>query len=648
MYNYEKKYWSKDEYTLNGYAYEGYVGIRNNNAYIYDTNEILEKNKSFGAQFNSGKNFFDRILDEDLSLPYSKKEIQYQNNDFLHKNTLKTIVKNLSMNNDYIFKCSTIGNTTLPVNEKCIIYTPSIKQNGMLDGNFLDSRDFTTKIDNFDNITASDMCIVDVEIVGDEKRVTLLLFFAYNNEIKIIRHYHYPNSPEKSKDTPIDFNNALTINKVDVNKRNSIEYLDIKAIKVKGNYLYVVDEKLHMVVRYDIEFLRTSWVDGEENEKNIRVIDIVQGEGTVEDQAYFKSPCAIDADDNYIYVADAGNGCIKKYTTSFDYVDTLWNVSLGDQKFQEILINPFSFTLDDGTRIPANTLWVFTITSNFLYIYIIYDNLMIFSRRIEKVKLLDDEEFRDIRFSFNNSNYYYICTTRRIFKLHMTKPFYPFASVTYKRQRKANVNIQQMTWNNTSRMVTTNEYMNNKAFCLCGCDKYTTIKDTTEKQQFDGDIILHIGEFYDNGQLKQSGAIMYTENTSFISSLGNHKFSTYLLEDMEDIHHDEYINPQTFNKLIYKLVHNLMGLKSQIIGRFVGAYNTDGIMVFDQLEYDDFFKELQINDVDNMFVHENEPISIMINRIFEKIYDTQERLLEHLVAKYRAISTFTNDSIREI
>lgn len=283
MYNYEKKYWSKDEYTLNGYAYEGYVGIRNNNAYIYDTNEILEKNKSFGAQFNSGKNFFDRILDEDLSLPYSKKEIQYQNNDFLHKNTLKTIVKNLSMNNDYIFKCSTIGNTTLPVNEKCIIYTPSLEQNGILVGNFLDSRNFTTQIDNFNSITASDMCIVDVEMVDDEKRVTLLLFFAYHNEIKIIRHCYYPNSPEKSKNIRIDFNKALTINKVDVNKRNSIEYLDIKAIKVKGNYLYVVDEKLHMVVRYDIEFLRTSWVDGEKNEKNIRVIDIVQGEGTVED-----------------------------------------------------------------------------------------------------------------------------------------------------------------------------------------------------------------------------------------------------------------------------------------------------------------------------------------------------------------------------
>ena len=111
-------------------------------------------------------------------------------------------------------------------------------------------------------------------------------------------------------------------------------------------------------------------------------------------------------------------------------------------------------------------------------------------------------------------------------------------------------------------MVTTNEYMNNKAFCLCGCDKYTTIKNTTEQQQFDGDIIFHIGEFYDNGSLKQSGAIMYTEKTSFISSLSNHKFSIYLLEDMEDIHHDEYINTQTFNKLIYKLVHNLLCLKN--------------------------------------------------------------------------------------
>ncbi len=42
MITYEKKYWSKNEYHLqNGDAYEGYVGIYDGKAYIYDTQEEL-------------------------------------------------------------------------------------------------------------------------------------------------------------------------------------------------------------------------------------------------------------------------------------------------------------------------------------------------------------------------------------------------------------------------------------------------------------------------------------------------------------------------------------------------------------------------------------------------------------------------------
>jgi hypothetical protein len=86
-------------------------------------------------------------------------------------------------------------------------------------------------------------------------------------------------------------------------------------------------------------------------------------------------------------------------------------------------------------------MWVLTATTNFFYIYIIYDNLMIFSRRIEKIHLvkgekykdLKDEEFKSIKFSFTNSNYYYICTSRRIFKFHLSKPFFPFAALSYKK-----------------------------------------------------------------------------------------------------------------------------------------------------------------------------------------------------------------------
>jgi hypothetical protein len=205
------------------------------------------------------------------------------------------------------------------------------------------------------------------------------------------------------------------------------------------------------------------------------------------------------------------------------------------------------------------------------------------------------------------------------------------------------------------------EMMDNKLFCLCGYDR--------KRRQFDGDIILHVGsllkvslihndkdgdgEVDENEIIRKvtpikSGIFLYNEPASYISSMGSLSFPIYTLDEMESIHHDEYINPQTFNKIIYKLAHNLITLKNQIIGRFCGAYNTDGIMVFDQLIYDDLFKNFTIEDIDGLFVHENEPISIMINRIFEKIYDIQEKLLEHLSAKYRAISAFTNNSTKII
>lgn len=674
MYNYEKKYWSKNEFTLNGKAYEGYVGIRKNNGYVFDTNEPLVKNNSFSARFNSSKNFFDRILNEEMGLPHSKKEIQYQNNDFLHQNTLKTIIKNLSENNDYIFKCCTISNTSLPATENVLLYKPISEtefERSILGGSSADAPD-SNLIKELDNITASDMCAL-FDPKAPDGEVTLLIFLGINGKIKIIKHKYYPHDINKD-DSDLDLNLSLTIDKVDISKGNSISYLNIKDLKIKDNYLYVVDDKLHMVVRYDIEFLRNTL---ELDIKNIRLLDVLQGEGTVESKVYFKSPCAIDADDDFIYVADAGNGCIKKYTHSFDFVKTLYNISLEDQKFQAIAVNPFSFTLDDGTRIPKSSMWVLTATTNFFYIYVIYDNFMIFSRRIEKINLikgenyegLEDEEFKSIRFSFTNSNYYYICTSRRIFKFHLTKPFFPFASLTYKKQRLNELSdIQSWAetdakWNDFIKekndFIT--ETMDNKLFCICGYDR--------KRRQFDGDIILHIGTLLKvslvhndtdaDGEVDEdeiirkvtpikSGIFLYTEPASFVSSMGSLSFPIYMVEEMESIHHDEYINPQTFNKIVYKLAHNLITLKNQIIGRFCGAYNTDGIMVFDQLIYDDFFKNFTIEDIDGLFVHENEPISIMINRIFEKIYDIQEKLLEHLTAKFRAISAFTNNSTKII
>lgn len=80
---YNKKYWSVNQFTRqNGEPYEGYVGIYDGNGYIYDTQEKLKKNTSYYTQFNTSDYFFDRILDEEIKLPYSKKDVQFQANDF--------------------------------------------------------------------------------------------------------------------------------------------------------------------------------------------------------------------------------------------------------------------------------------------------------------------------------------------------------------------------------------------------------------------------------------------------------------------------------------------------------------------------------------------------------------------------------------
>jgi hypothetical protein len=102
-----------------------------------------------------------------------------------------------------------------------------------------------------------------------------------------------------------------------------------------------------------------------------------------------------------------------------------------------------------------------------------------------------------------------------------------------------------------------------------------------------------------------SGIFLYNETTSWLSSLTKLDFPAYISEEIEDIDSSEYVNHITFNKIMYKVIYNLINLKNHLIGRFWGAYNLDGLMVYDQLEYDDFFQNLRIENMDDLFVHSN-------------------------------------------
>lgn len=817
--NFEKKYWSVGEFTLqNGEIYEGYVGIYNGEGYIYDTHDKLIKNTTYYTQFNTSEYFFDRILDEKLTLPYTKKEIQFAPNDFMYKGSIKNILQKLQKNNDYIYKCSTISDTLIPAVDDCSILATSnnskyvfvgksgteydvydefseddindgfvinqkwnesetennyklsygdtpkssypseykmipkilyklILENGVLKQyNLGDQKKPKTSIDptfypqlysdgtvseakyNFNDIVNAEMIASDVgmqevvinnisgkikeydpyeelqenEEIKKVKRVRLLMFLAFKTKVVIISYIYYPDNYQCNTQLGSDINfnegtrDILVLETIDPSNKNSLKFSEIADIRVRGNYMYLVDEKLNMVLRYDIEYIRVQQALTGWNIKNIRLLDYLQGEGTIRDDIYFKSPCSICADDKNIYVADRGNGCIKKYSEEFDFITTIRNGNFVDQDIQTISINPYSFTLDNGVKLEPNSLWVFASTGTSLYVHILNGKNVVYSHQISKVELLKDkfmwdEEFKCVKFSFTNSNYYYLCTSKRVYKIHLSKPFYPFASMSYFKQRFM---ITTMVWSripypwhilpadenneDTDKNITWNyhpsstsaEILDNKAFCLCGIDDYTYI-DKNNIAQFEGDIILHIGNLYDQAKIDTfckrnncsfkdipqwelsqmiqcSGLFLYNETTSWLSSLTKLDFSAYISEDINEINHSEYVNHITFNKIMYKIIYNLVNLKNHLIGRFWGAYNLDNIMTYDQLEYDDFFQSLRLENIDDLFVHSNEPMSLMVNRIFEKIYDLQEKILRHMEAQYRAISSFTNNSFRII
>ena len=92
--------------------------------------------------------------------------------------------------------------------------------------------------------------------------------------------------------------------------------------------------------------------------------------------------------------------------------------------------------LEDGTVLKPNSLWIFSSTGTNMWVHVLDGKHVAYSHRIEKLHFLKDkymwdEEFRSVKFSFTNSNYYYLSTTKRVYKIHLSKPYYPFASLSY-------------------------------------------------------------------------------------------------------------------------------------------------------------------------------------------------------------------------
>ena len=576
-------------------------------------------------------------------------------------------------------------------------------------------------IHNFNEITCSDIVIYNVN--ETEKSVYLLVFLGFKTELVIFRTKYYYSNPSKDPgytsnnyirnnsdlskdDLIINLNkeirngvlnpNCITIKNIIPNDTNSLEFLNLNAIKIYKNMLYVIDNKLDMVLRYDIDYLINSdEADKGLSTKFIELLDIMQGYGDSTDKIYFNNPYSIDVCDDYVYIVDRGNNCVKEYTPSLNYIKTMKNGHFASHDIQAVAINPYPCTIN-GISIKKNSLWIASVVGTRIYLSILEDDIVKVYGQIEDISLLQDqyswlEEIRGIKFSECNSNYFYINTTKRVYKLHVSNPFYPFASLNYFKQRSF-VNTMRWTamrypWHNTPTIYagtesssenvyndiiwdyvpsrSSAEILDNKCFCLASIP------------QIEGDVIFHYGILYDDSKIrdyikdnqskfnnkmtfndielghlsnmiKSSAMLIYSEPASFISSLNNNYVNIFDAYKLDDNIENDYINSLTFNKLIHALIYNLLKLKNVLTGHFKAATNYDNVIVYDNLVLDDYFNNLKLNAEDDYFVHNNEPVTIIVNRVLENIYDVQVKILNKIQTEFMAAQSYVNNTSRII
>lgn len=506
--------------------------------------------------------------------------------------------------------------------------------------------------------------------------------------------------------------NVVIIDRVDPADNASLKFKELSSIKIYKDNLYLVDESLNMVLHYDIGYLLNSGVSGDGVEPfkkySISLLNVLQGDGTKNDKVYFNKPHYINADDEYVYVVDRGNKSVKVFSHTLNYVKSLQNGYFAQHDIQAVASSPYSFKLENGTELSKNSVWIFSTQSNRFYLSILEGDNVVYYGQLESLKIDDDayswkEEIRSINFSSGNSNYYYFSTTKRVYKFHATHPLCPFASLSYYKQHSLNSALiwsqisypwnkipslyagisddsaeTKLTWG-YERPITSAEVLNNKCFALCGYDYYDKIEHngTLIDKQFKGDLIFHFGVYYDNAAIakfiednnkkyrgdltfdnmpsgdkiektKSVALFTYIEPDSYINAISDTMFKSYPKYNVTDNIGDEYINPLTFNKLIYQIVYNLIQIKEQIFGKFKGAANADGVVVYDAIIMDNYIDELKLIESSNYFVHNNEVVSITINRIFEDILTLQENIVKMMQTTFMSSQSFVNSTTKLI
>lgn len=595
-------YTNGKDFALTGNDYIGYYHVVGGTAYAsrdIDNNaaELVDKN-TYAADVATSKFFRDRILRDELSLPYDfNVDVQIAANETFNGRVL----------NDRLYK---LYNNSLYLYSKCFIASNDIPHNFDRAAGCLSALPAWIAQDPTDATTFTPFSGVGIDVVGDAVQLqavkiqddvgyaflgispTAIIALSSNSDLTTLQ---------------------VTHTNVNVDANSDLMFLQLSSFSITDNFMYVCDAKQNNVYKYDVG----GFYNNDTPINNTRfLIASIGGEGNALAKTKFNAPDLIyaNASIDRVYVHDKGNRCIKVYDSNLSYITTrafTIGTTTVARAFQYNDVFDKMYVIVSNLTTKVNTLQICDVNLNIEQEYVLQD------------ELIAGEYFKGLQFSYNDSNIMYIFTNVNVFKKFVNRPDANIGKWLFYKSGFVNDHI----WSN--------EFSRYNRARWRWSDGGTTVRKgiavssmSILPSNLDADEI-----FVFAGYLSESfnRILHYTEPTLYTSVLGSTDFSIYALNNLR-VDDSEMIQAFVVNKEMHKIIANTMYIKNYLVGRYAASYDYIGNLVNEGIVAltNDEFNSIIIDNVNNFYVHDNEIASSpgTLNRVLRQIWDLQNDVLQ--------------------
>ncbi len=578
-----RKFYTSDSAFLSGTnVYTGYV-LRDGQNYTDFNGNTVEKASTFSTDLASSDFFRDRLVSDTLSIPNPLSAIQIKVNDIVTNRLINDKFALLHENSIYLYKSLQMPNNYLPTSSNVRYASLSSASEFKWYDAFADLLEYPdTSYPNFGSINHG------IGVTSYHNTGVFSMFCTTSSSF--IALTGTSTTLQVTEESPY-------IEQAD----NEYQYINLTSMDYDNGIIYLCDAGANAIYKYDI----TSYLRGDTGFYNTRVlVETVGSRGSADNPTKFDSPTIVTATSSRVAVYDSGNAVIKILDQDFNFISNVIVGSLINEPAVAMRYNKFT-----------DELYVITLTtSRGLRLYRVQHDLSV-DDVIDLVERLgDDEVVKEISFSTNDSNYWYMVTNDHIYKKLVNKPensigMYDdsklFLLYTYI------WNFAILYWNDAD--ILWNSLSNKTA----ATGNFIGI--TCENTSIDADTIFMFkyGRFY-----------RFNEPNDYINLLDFYNTDNYSLVDIS-LSTKEFIQPVVYNKEIYKLMFNLLNIKNNIIGKYRGTYDVYGNFRISGYDYTIDLSKFEISNINNFILHQNEGVNYYsLNRTLARLCNLQQILLD--------------------